>query len=196
MALESKYLLETLRDGADFTLYRGSERGDNPTPIFAVAVNVERPSSQNLQRLEYECSLATKLDESWAAQPIELTRHQGRTILVLRDPGGEFLDRVMEQLDEEPIELAQFLRIAIGMAAALGKAHQQGIIHKDVKPENVIVDDASRVWLTGFGIASRLPRERRPPTLSDVIDGSLAYMSPEQTPGAISTLSASPCIKY
>jgi PAS domain S-box-containing protein len=181
MALESKYLLETLRDGADFTLYRGSERGDNPTPILAVAVNVERPSSQNLQRLEYECSLATKLDESWAAQPIELTRHQGRTILVLRDPGGEFLDRVMEQLDEEPIELAQFLRIAIGMAAALGKAHQQGIIHKDVKPENVIVDDASRVWLTGFGIASRLPRERRPPTLSDVIDGSLAYMSPEQT---------------
>jgi PAS domain S-box-containing protein len=181
MALKSKYLLETLRDGADFTLYRGSERGDDPVPILAVAVNVERPSSQSLQRLEYECSLANTLDRSWAAQPIELTRHQGRTILILRDPGGEFLDRVMEHHNEQPIELAQFLKIAIGTAAALGKAHQQGLIHKNVKPENIIVDGASRVWLTGFGIASRLPRERKPPTLSDVIDGSLAYMSPEQT---------------
>ena len=67
------------------------------------------------------------------------------------------------------------------MATALSHAHQRGLIHKDVKPENVLVDDAGRVWLTGFGIASRLPRERQAPAPPEMIAGTLAYMSPEQT---------------
>ena len=53
--------------------------------------------------------------------------------------------------------------LAIGLATALGHVHQRGLIHKDIKPENVLVDDAGHVWLTGFGIASRLPRERQAP---------------------------------
>ena len=73
------------------------------------------------------------------------------------------------------------LRLAINLAAALGHAHQRGLIHKDVKPENVLVDDAGHVWLTGFGIASRLPRERQAPAPPEIIAGTLAYMSPEQT---------------
>jgi len=55
------------------------------------------------------------------------------------------------------------LRIAIGLASALGRVHRQGLIHKDIKPANVLVDDADNVWLTGFGIASRLPRESQAP---------------------------------
>ena len=76
----------------------------------------------------------------------------------------------------------RFLRLAIGMATALGHVHQRGLIHKDVKPENVlVVDDAGHVWLTGFGIASRLPRERQSPAPPETVAGTLAYMSPEQT---------------
>ena len=68
------------------------------------------------------------------------------------------------------------------MAAALGKLHQRGLIHKDIKPANILVDSASgAVWLTGFGIASRLPRERQSPEPPEVIAGTLAYMAPEQT---------------
>jgi len=60
--------------------------------------------------------------------------------------------------------------------------HERGLIHKDIKPANILVDAAGgRVWLTGFGIASRLPREHQAPAPPEVIAGTLAYMAPEQT---------------
>jgi predicted ATPase/GAF domain-containing protein len=79
-------------------------------------------------------------------------------------------------------DLAFCLRVAINLAAAIGALHQQGIIHKDIKPANVLADLASgHCWLTGFGIASRLPRERQLPAPPEFIAGTLAYMAPEQT---------------
>src|SRR6202041_648622 len=79
------------------------------------------------------------------------------------------------------IDLARCLRIAIGLAAALGQVHRQGLIHKDVKPANAFVDGSARGWLTGFGIASRLLREHQSPEAPELIAGSLPYMAPEQT---------------
>ncbi len=100
------------------------------------------------------------------------------SVLVLDDPGGEPLDRLLER----PPELTQFLQTAISLAAAVGKLHEQDIVHKDIKPANVLVDQVSgQVWLTGFGVASHLPRERQPPEPPESIAGTLAYMAPEQT---------------
>ncbi len=180
MTEDSGYVLEPLREEADFILYRGREIG-NPMPVLALAVAAEQASPPSLRRLEHEWSLATELDTAWAAQPLALTRHEGRAILILKDPGGEPLDRVVRQFKERPFDLTRFLSIAIGLAAALGQAHRQGLIHRDVKPANALVDDTGHVWLTGFGIASRLPRERLPPVPPEIIAGTLAYMSPEQT---------------
>ena len=178
-------MLVPLREAADFILYRGRQHGD-PSPILAVAPATKHPSPQSLRRLEHEYLLASVLDPAWAAKPLALTRHEGRTILVLADPGGEPLDRVLERdrLErgkEQPLDLVRLLRLAISLAMALGNAHQRGLIHKDVKPENVLVDDAGHVWLTGFGIASRLPRERQAPAPLEIVAGTVAYMSPEQT---------------
>ncbi len=175
---DSEYELEPLHKGADFTLYRGSER-DNAMPILAVAA--EHPSPQTLARLENEFSLARELDSAWAAQPLALTHREGRTLLILKDPGGEPLDWLIERHKGEPVDLSKVLPIAIGLASSLGQVHRQGLIHKDVKPANALVDDAGNVWLTGFGISSRLPRERQAPAPPDVVAGTLAYMSPEQT---------------
>ena len=126
------------------------------------------------------------MQPAWAAKPLALTRHQGRTFLVLADPGGEPLDRILGRDGPEPLDVPRFLVVAIGMATALGHVHQHGLIHKDFKPENVIValepgGDAGHVWLTGFGIASRLRRERHGPAAPETVAGTLAYMSPEQT---------------
>jgi predicted ATPase/transcriptional regulator with GAF, ATPase, and Fis domain len=180
MTESSEYVLELLREGADFTLYRGRQRG-NPTPVLAVALAAELPLPQSLRRLEHEYALATELDAAWAAKPLALTRYGGRTVLILKDQGGEPLDLVLERNKGRPLDLSRFLRVAIGLTKALGQVHQQGLIHKDIKPTNVLVDDAGTVWLTGFGIASQLPHERQSPAPPEILAGTLAYMAPEQT---------------
>ena len=162
METASEFLLEPIRRGAEFTLYRGRQQG-NASPILVVAPTAEHPLRQSLRRLEHEYSLAAAIEPAWAARPLALTRHEGRTILVLADPGGEPLDRVLERNRGRPLELVSLLSLAINLATALGHAHNRGLTHKDVKPENVLVDDAGHVWLTGFGIASLLPHERQSP---------------------------------
>ena len=176
----SGYLLELLREGPDFTLYRGRQHGKS-SPVLAVALAVEQPAPQSLRRLEHEYSLAVELDPAWAAKPLALTRHEGRTILILTDPGGEPLDLILERGQEQPLDLNRFLRIGIGLATTLGQVHRHGLIHKDIKPGNVLVDDNGNVWLTGFGIASQLPHESQAPAPPEIIAGTLAYMAPEQT---------------
>jgi serine/threonine protein kinase len=138
----------------------------------------EQPAPAIVDRLTHEYSFKDELDSSWAVRPLELTRDRGQSILVLDDPGGELLSRHLGT----PMDVGRFLRLAVGVAAVLGKMHQRGLIHKDIKPANILVNTASdEVRLTGFGIASRLPRERQPPDPPQVIAGTLAYMSPEQT---------------
>src|SRR6202046_4334393 len=174
------YELVPLREGVEFSLYRGRQEG-NQSPVLVVAMTAEYPSPQSLRRLEHEYSFAAEVDPAWAAKPLALTRHEGRAILVLKDPGGDPLDLILERGQGQPLDLTRALRIAIGLTTALCQVHRHGLLHKDIKPENVLVDDADCVWLTGFGVASRLPRELQPPAPPEIISGTLAYMAPEQT---------------
>ncbi len=137
----SGYVLEPLREGADFTLYRGRQRG-NASPVLAIALFAEQPSLQSLRRLEHEYSLAVELDPAWAIMPLGLTRHEGRTILLLKDPGGESLDRILERDQGQPLDLTRFLHIAIGLATALGQVHRHGLIPRNPDYTNLVLRPA------------------------------------------------------
>jgi PAS domain S-box-containing protein len=172
----SGYTLEILRDGGEFALYRARTH-DDPVSLLVLAPVADRPTPASLHRLDHELALAPDLDPAWAVRPRALARHKGRTVLLLEDPGGEPLDRLLAP----SLDLTRFLRLGLGLATALGQLHRRGLIHKDLKPANVIVDALGSVRLTGFGIASRLPRERQAPAPPEEIAGTLAYMAPEQT---------------
>ncbi len=154
-------------------------RNDAETHAFIpIACGTEHPSLESVNRLTHEHDLQSFLDSSWAVRPLELVRERGQTMLVVDYPGGEPLDRLVRQ----PMEIGQFLRLAVPLSDAVGRLHGCGLIHKDLKPANVLVDPASGlVRLTGFGIASRLPRERQSAQPPEFIAGTLAYMAPEQT---------------
>src|SRR5690606_17565743 len=98
--------------------------------------------------------------------------------LLLADPGGELLSSRVGR----PWSIADALRVGVGLARALERMHERGLVHRDVKPDNLLVDVASgRVWLLGFGIAARARRGRLAPEDPDIVSGTLAYMAPEQT---------------
>lgn len=175
MAL-SGYRFESLRADEIATLYRGRRADD--TSILLLQLESEYPAIETLKSLEHEYSLREHLELEWAARPLALVEYGERAALVMDDPGGIPLDRLLRQA----LDLGAVLRFAVSLASALDRLHKNGIIHKDVKPAHVLADPrAGTCWLTGFRIASRLPRERQSASPPEFLAGSLAYMAPEQT---------------
>src|ERR1700761_7934345 len=141
-------------DGGHRVLCRGGRTGadGHRLAVLAVVPVVEHPPPDILDCLAHEYGLKDELDGAWAVRPLELIRERGRTMLVLEDPGGELLEGLLGQ----PMAVRPFLHLALGLVGAIAGLHQRGLIHKDIKPANLLVDLAnSAVRLTGFGIASR-----------------------------------------
>src|SRR5262249_50921791 len=133
----SDYVLEVVRKDEEFSLYRGSHRGRTEVPsVLLLAPVSSRPALETIRRIEHEYSLRDALSSAWAVRSLALSQDLGPPTLVLEDPGGETLDRLVRG----PMEMTLFLRIATGLAAALGSLHESGLIHKDVKPAHVLVN--------------------------------------------------------
>src|SRR5215467_11237225 len=170
---------QVLWEDGERVFRRGCRLDDNgKRAVLLVIPAAEHPSRSSLDHLTHEYELKDELDATWAVRPLELVHDAGRTTLVLEDAGGKPLDRLLGA----PMQTGRFLRLAIGIAAAVGKLHERGLVHKDIKPANILVNSTTdEVRLTGFGIASRLPRERQSLHPPETIAGTLAYMAPEQT---------------
>lgn len=146
--------------------------------VLVVQPAAEHLTSSSLDRLVHEYALRRKLDPEWAAQPLALEREGGRITLLLDDRGGQPLARLLGI----PLEIGVFLRLAVSTTSALGKVHEHGLVHTDVKPAHILVmNGGTGVRFTGFGLASLLTREHQAPAPPDIIAGTLAYMAPEQT---------------
>src|SRR5712675_1889813 len=171
--------LQVLWEDGERVFCRGeSHANGDRTSVLAVLPAAEHPTPASLDRLAREYELKDELDGAWAVRPLELVRERGRIMLVLEDTRSEPLHRLFGA----PMEVRSFLRLAIAVAGALTQVHRRGLVHKDIKPANILVNRTTgEIKLTGFGIASRLPRERQTPAPPESIAGTLAYMAPEQT---------------
>jgi PAS domain S-box-containing protein len=179
-AAEKRDSLEVLWENTErvFCRIAGGDSDTHTHVFMPVLTAPEHPRPESINRLAHEYALRDHLDGAWALRPLKFVRERGQAMLTVDYTGGEPLDRFVR----EPMEVARFLRVAISLTAALGRLHAKGLIHKDIKPANVLVNSATgQVWLTGFGIASRLPRERQALEPPEFVAGTLPYMAPEQT---------------
>jgi PAS domain S-box-containing protein len=172
------YTLSRLRDDGEFVLYR-ARTGDAELPSVLLRRPASaRPGPETLKKIDDEYALRSELQSAWAVRPVALSQEDGQVTLILEDPGGQMLDGSISR----GMETAEFLRCAMRLAKALGGLHDRGLIHKDVKPGNILVDFTThQAWLTGFGLCSRVRRLHQEPEAHEFIAGSLPYMAPEQT---------------
>src|SRR5262249_4363180 len=136
------YVLEPLHQEGGCLLARCQPQTHTATHLPALLVVApvgDHPAPATPPRLEPESALRAALDPAWAVRPLALVPHQGRPVLVLEDPGGEPLTRLLGR----PLALPQGLRVAIRLAVALGQLHGRGLIHKDIKPAHAFVTEAT-----------------------------------------------------
>ena len=177
----ARYRLRRLHRDTEFELLRGSlsRSEDASAPSILVRTPIaDHPAPASLRRMREEYALRSELDRAYVVRPLALIHAGGHPMLVLEDPGGTPLDLLLDG----PMEIARFLRLAIRIVAALGHVHSRRLVHKDVKPANILVNTArDQARLMGLGIASSVPRERQSLQPPEFVAGTLAYMAPEQT---------------
>ncbi|MEG4121341.1 AAA family ATPase [Microcoleus sp. N9_B4] len=175
----SKYQIDfTLHEGVETIIYRGQTPTDAPPAILKV-LKAEYPTLEAITRLKHEYQIRKNLDSEQIVKAITLETFDHRLGIVLEDFGGESLAKLLER---ETLSLPANLNIAIQIVKALQYLHFEQIIHKDIKPSNIIINSPTKqVKLTDFGIATKLNKENPQFNNPNSVEGTLAYMSPEQT---------------
>ncbi|MCC6552383.1 MAG: AAA family ATPase [Polyangiaceae bacterium] len=167
----------TLHEGQRTRLLRGIRRADG-LPVILKVLDPRRSRPRDLERLKHEYAIGEALDPRTAVKPLSLETYEGMPALVMEDFGGEALACLLGA----PMPAERFLDLAIRIAAAVAALHAQGVIHKDLKPDNILINTATgQVKLADFELASRLPREHKVFESPRLIEGSLPYLAPEQT---------------
>ncbi|KYF87595.1 hypothetical protein BE20_25550 [Sorangium cellulosum] len=167
---------EVLHEGTETRVCRAVHRPSGDRVVLKLPATPE-PSSRVTGRLLHEHHILTQLGAvPGVPRARELVQQGGAVGLALEDPGLRSLDRVLAERGRLPVDAG--LRLGALLARVLEAVHAAGVTHKDVKPQNVLVDAAySQVKLLDFGIASSLPLEATAASIPEGLEGTLAYMS-------------------
>jgi len=148
-------------------------------PVIIKILRNPHPNFNDLVRFRNQYIITCHLEHPNIVQPLALERYGNGYALVMPDEGAISLPDYWQQSGQS---LAEFLTIAIQLAEALHYLGQQHIIHKDIKPANILINpETGQVQLIDFSISSLLPKEQQQLLNPQGLEGTLAYISPEQT---------------
>src|ERR687886_974199 len=187
-------VLDVIYEGTNTVIYRASKEPEH-TCVIIKTLKAEYPTIEELTKLRHEFKILQPLDIDGILKPLALESYQNGLALILPDFEGEALTN---SISTQVLNLSQFLLIGIQLSATLAQLHQNNIIHKDIKPQNILINPKTgQVKIIDFSIASCLSREsqtinnpnllvRETPSMDvtsvqDIGVGTLAYMAPEQT---------------
>ncbi|MEG3974976.1 AAA family ATPase [Microcoleus sp. herbarium8] len=167
-----------LYESASSLIYRAIREADRQ-PIILKLLKESYPTPQELVRYRTEYRITQELKEAGVVRVYDFQKYQNSLVMFLEDFGGESLKIWMQQ---RKFSLKEFLQIAIATTETLGQIHRANIIHKDINPSNIVYNpETEQLKIIDFGISTQLTRET--PTLKNpsILEGTLAYISPEQT---------------
>lgn len=177
---------EQLYSGTRTLVHRGIRSGDQQSVVIKLLRN-EYPNFNELVQFRNQYTIAKNLDFPSIIKPLTIEIYRNSYALVMEDFGGISLPHYFQiAINENPrykyLPLKEFLEIAIRLTEALHYLYQNRVIHKDIKPANILINpDTKQVKLIDFSIASLLPRKNQEIQNANDLEGTLAYISPEQT---------------
>jgi predicted ATPase/class 3 adenylate cyclase len=171
--------IKKLTEGPERVIYTGLRESDQK-PVLLKALRSEHPSADLIALMYHEYEVCKDLHLPGILQTYDLIDQQNQYTLIQEDMQGISLH---DYLQKNPLnDLALFLKLAIQMTQILGELHQHHVIHKDIKPANFIIHpDTLTEKLTDFNFASKLLHEVQDVVPPNKLEGTLAYMAPEQT---------------
>lgn len=170
--------LNKIYENSKSTVYRAI-RAQDKQPIILKMLSEDYPSPAEIVRYRQEYKILQNLNLPGVIKACDLQKYRNTLVLILEDFGGSSLKKMQEQ---QNFSLSAFLNIAIQITEILGEIHAANIIHKDINPANIILNpETGKIQIIDFGISTLLTRET--PTIKNptILEGTLAYISPEQT---------------
>lgn len=179
ITISTYHAFEKIYEGSRTTVYRGQHTTDQK-PVIIKTLRNPYPTPAEINSLKNEYKITHDLHVSGIVRSISLEKHQHGYALIFEDDGGVALSEYVRK-NQSP-DITMILGIAIQLAETLTNIHHNGLIHKDIKPANIIIHpDTLVVKLTDFSNATLLSSENLAARNYTTIEGSLAYISPEQT---------------
>ncbi|HEY9618752.1 MAG TPA: serine/threonine-protein kinase, partial [Crinalium sp.] len=177
-AIASYRITSLIHEGSKTLVYRGVRLAD-AQPVVLKVLKSDRPSIYDLLRFRNHYTIAKYLNVPGIVQPLSLEPHGNGFVLVMPDDQSVVL---ADYITSHSLRLGEVLAIAIQLATILHGLYQHRVIHKDIKPANLLIHpDTQQVKLIDFSIASLLPKETQEIKNPNILEGTLAYLSPEQT---------------
>lgn len=173
-----KLLSLPLHEGVNTVIYRGVKVSEQ-TQVVVKTLKAEYPTIEEIARLRHEYKILKTLDIAGIIKAYSLEKHNNGLALILEDFGGDSLKNLIAA---KHLEISEFLNLAIHLAETIAQLHENKIIHKDIKPQNIIINPpTNQIKIIDFSISTHLERENQILGSPNLLEGTLAYMSPEQT---------------
>ncbi|WP_293132705.1 AAA family ATPase [Microcoleus sp. bin38.metabat.b11b12b14.051] len=170
-------ILDRIYNGSKTQVYRGLSADQKPVAIKIL--ESEYPTFNELIQFRNQYTITKNLDITGIIKPLALSNYRNGFALVMEDFGGI---SISEYTALHQLSTADFLSIAIQTVQVLEGLYHARIIHKDIKPQNILINpNTLEVKIIDFSISSLLPRENQEIKSPNVLEGTLNYMSPEQT---------------
>jgi predicted ATPase/signal transduction histidine kinase/CheY-like chemotaxis protein len=171
-------ILSQIYESANSLVYRGIIN-KNQQPVILKLLKENYPTPAELYRYQQEYEITRRLNLEETIKAYELRKYENTQVMLLEDFGGESLKIL---LNDRPFALPEFLHLAIQITDALGKVHQKKVIHKDINPSNIVLNpQTGKLKIIDFGLSTILSQENTTLKSPNLLEGTLAYMSPEQT---------------
>lgn len=171
-------LTKVVYEGIKYTIFQAVREQPGKQKVLIKALKEGFNTPRQIATLQHEAAISKKINSRYVLKAIDFIQVENTSALIQEDLSGQPLSTFLR---EKTLDLRSILEIAIGIAKGIADIHREFIMHKDIKPQNIIISSPNNATIIDFSISTLLSKEVQSVVRPDALEGSIHYISPEQT---------------